>query len=94
MSRELIKKKADQIMDRIALGLVSFERHGDRTKPLVFMSKDIMDILALSENILLCKDQSRELRFFGCKVKMVVGENVLSVGYDLLEGEKIDERAD
>lgn len=83
-----IKKKADEYIQRILFGATFFERRGYHSKPTVFMSGDILSIIARgSERALMLSNASpteRILTVCGYNVETVQNTNVLSIGFDLL----------
>lgn len=85
---EAIKKKADEYIALILYGASFFERYRCAIKPTVFMSGDIMNVIARgSERALVCdKETPTKLSFTVCgyRVKTVGDTNVLSIGFDLL----------
>ncbi len=85
---EAIRRKAEDYIQRILLGASFYKRHGINPEPIVFMSGDIMNVIARGfERALVCgKETPTNLLFTVCgyRVKMVADTNVLSVGFDLL----------
>ena len=81
---ESVRHQANQYIDRIILNTLFLERKGVTLKPTVFMSLDIMDIIAKGSDMILRNKQSDLLYICGCEVKEVQGTNVLHIGYSLL----------
>lgn len=88
---ETVRKKADEYISRILCGVTHFERYGVAIRPIVFISRDILDIIYRgSDRVLMIHnvlpgDKIPVLTIFGCDVKTVPNAtNVLSVGFNLL----------
>ena len=82
--RESIKHKANQYIDRILLNMRFLEHKGITLRPTVFISLDIMDIIAKGSDMIFRHKPSELLYICGCEVKQVPGTNVLHIGYSLL----------
>lgn len=83
---EKIKVQANNYIERILLGTSFYERHGQSGEPTVFMSMDIMAIIARGSERALIQNASPlgAITVCGYNVKTVMEKNVLSVGFDLL----------
>lgn len=83
---EKIKNQAEQYIYKILLGAQFFEFHGQTTKPTVFMSMDIMAVIAKGANTEIYHHKYNEpYSILGYPLKITTGTNELYIGFNLLE---------
>lgn len=80
---EAVKEKSDRIIGTILQGASYFEYYV-RIKPTVFMSHDVLAIVARgSRDAITSYKYGEPLTVCGYALKMALGENVLYFGYEL-----------
>lgn len=85
---ETVKKKADEYISRIFLGISQLERYGRGLKLVVFMSADVLNEIARGSDVVKYRNDTptkRILTVGGYEIRYVAEMNVLSVGFDLIE---------
>lgn len=80
---EVAKERADRILDTILQGVSYFEYYV-RIKPTVFMSHDVLAIVARYRNEAITSYKYGEpLTVCGYELKLALGKNMLYLGYQL-----------
>lgn len=78
-----VKEKADRILDTILQGASYFE-HYVQIKPTVFMSYDVLAIVARTRNEAITSYKYGEpITVCGYDLKLVLGKDMLYLGYQL-----------
>lgn len=73
---------AKQYIERIIFGLSRFQQHGSDAKPLIFMSKDVFDVLVAEEEGVYVDFHYQTI--LGHNIDIVRGSTRLYLGYDLM----------
>lgn len=81
---EKLKEQANHYIDRIFVGSSGFQRHEQITQPIVFMSRDVFNVLMAGTETALCVSR-KFCTICGCKVEIINGTEKLYIGYDLLQ---------
>lgn len=82
---EKVEHQANEYIYRILFGKQFFERYNHGVRPTVFMSMDILHIIArATKDIYSCR-QGDAYEIAGCPLKITTGREELYIGIDLLE---------
>ena len=80
---EEIKKQADQYIERILFGAAMFENYGMGARMVVFMSCDVLSVLARGSDRAIYVNREYQT-VCGHRVEMVMGTGKLYLGLDLI----------
>ena len=84
-NKEQEQEQALRYIERIHYGVALWGRwHGTSRKPIIFMSEDVMAIIAMASNELVCYKYrpSDIIRVCGYDVKLVLGKEELYIGFE------------
>lgn len=80
-----IQKKAEGFIERILGGAYYFECHM-KIKPTIFMSKDVLAIIAQgARDAIINYNDKESMIICGYNLELVLGQNKLYLGYQLSE---------